>query len=116
RRRFFAALLLFAAAYTWNSVEAWWICRFIGLPVGIRTALTIEVLSIAIDGLTFIVPAKIGTQELGKVAIFSLMGLPASFGFAFGIVRHLREIFWAAAGLLVYSVRRRALSSAARRT
>ncbi|MGE5345146.1 MAG: lysylphosphatidylglycerol synthase domain-containing protein, partial [Acidithiobacillales bacterium] len=40
RRRFFAALLLFAAAYTWNSVEAWWICRFIGLPVGIRTALT----------------------------------------------------------------------------
>ena len=114
RARFSAALLLFAAAYAWNSVETWWICRFIGLPVDVRTALTIEVLSVAIDGLTFIVPAKIGTQELGKVAVFTLLGLPAPFGFAFGIVRHVREIFWAAVGFLAYSLRRRALSSGAR--
>lgn len=111
RARFLAAVLLFAAAYAWNSVEAWWICRLIGLPVSVRTALTIEALSVAIDGLTFIVPAKIGTQELGKVAVFSLLGLPAPFGFAFGIVRHIRELFWAAAGFLLYSMRRRAMSS-----
>jgi hypothetical protein len=114
RARFSAAVVLFAAAYAWNSVETWWICDFIGLPVSVRTALTIEVLSVAIDGLTFIVPAKIGTQELGKVAVFTLLGFPAPFGFAFGIVRHLREIFWAAAGLFLYVLRRRAASTATR--
>ncbi len=107
RARFSLAVLLLSAAYAWNSVEAWWICRLIGLPVDVRTALTIEALSVAIDGLFFIVPAKIGTQELGKVAVFSLLGLPVRFGFAFGIVRHVRELFWAAAGLLVYGARRR---------
>jgi len=114
RARFSGAVLLLAAAYAWNAVEAWWICRLIGLPVDVRTALTIEVLSVAIDGLFFIVPAKIGTQELGKVAVFSLLGLPARFGFAFGIVRHVRELFWAAAGLLVYSMRRRTVSVGSR--
>jgi hypothetical protein len=107
RARFFFAVLLLAAAYAWNAVEAWWICRLIGLPVDVRTAVTIEVLSVAIDGLFFIVPAKIGTQELGKVAVFSLLGLPVRFGFAFGIVRHVRELFWAAVGLLIYGARRR---------
>jgi hypothetical protein len=107
RARFSLAVLLMAAAYAWNSLEAWWICRLIGLPVGLRTALTIEVLSVAIDGLFFIVPAKIGTQELGKVAVFSLLGLPARFGFAFGILRHLREFFWAIVGFLIYGALRR---------
>ncbi|HQR44952.1 MAG TPA: lysylphosphatidylglycerol synthase domain-containing protein [Thermoanaerobaculia bacterium] len=110
RARFSGAVSLLAAAYAWNAVEAWWICRLIGLPVDARTALTIEVLSVAIDGLFFIVPAKIGTQELGKVAVFSLLGLPARFGFAFGIVRHVRELFWAAAGLAIYGARRRRAS------
>lgn len=107
RVRFSFAVFLLAAAYAWNAVEAWWICRLIGLPVDVRTAVTIEVLSVAIDGLFFIVPAKIGTQELGKVAVFSLLGLPVRFGFAFGIVRHVRELFWAAVGLLIYGTRRR---------
>ncbi len=109
RARFSFAVLFLAAAYAWNAVEAWWICRLIGLPVGVRTALTLEVLSVAIDGIFMFVPAKIGTQELGKVAVFSLLGLPAPFGFAFGIVRHIREIFWALVGLLIYSMRRRAM-------
>lgn len=107
RERFSLAVLLMAMAYAWNSLEAWWICRLIGVPVSIRTALTIEVLSIAIDGILFIVPAKIGTQELGKVAVFSLLGLPARFGFAFGILRHLRELFWAIIGFLLYGALRR---------
>lgn len=114
RARFSAAVLLFAAAYAWNSVEAWWICRFIGLPVDVRTALTIEVLSVAIDAILFIVPAKIGTQEVGKVAVFTLLGLPAPFGFAFGIVRHVRELFWAVVGFLIYWMRRRAVSPGTR--
>ena len=103
-----AAVGLFAAAYTWTALEAWWICRCIGIPVSLLTALTIEALSVAFDGVIYVVPARIGVQELGKTAIFSLLGLSASYGFAFGIVRHIRELVWAAAGFLIYTKIRKA--------
>lgn len=112
RWRFATAVIVFAAAYIWRAFEAFWICRFIGTPVTVKTALTIEVLSIAIDGALFVVPAKIGIQELGKTAIFSLLGLPLASGLAFGIVRHVREIFWAVIGFTIYSVSKRLRRSA----
>ena len=100
---------MFVLAYGWGSFEAYWICRFLGIPVSVFTALAIEVLSVTVDGLLFMVPAKIGTQEGGKVAVFAALGLPASLGLAFGLVRHVRELSWAGIGMLLYalSARRR---------
>ncbi len=103
RVRFLASMCVFGAAYAWRSVEAYWICRFIGVPVTAIVALTMEVLSVAIDGALFLIPAKIGTQELGKTAIFSLLALPLSAGLAFGIIRHIREIVWALIGFGLYT-------------
>ncbi len=104
RLRFAGSVVVFSVTYLWGAFEAWWICRLIGVPVDVATALTIEALSIAIDGALFLVPAKIGTQELGKTAIFSMLGLPLTAGLAFGIVRHIREFFWAITGFSIYSV------------
>jgi uncharacterized membrane protein YbhN (UPF0104 family) len=100
---------MFVLAYGWGCFEAYWICRFLGIPVSVFTALAIEVLSVTIDGILFMVPAKIGTQEGGKVAVFAALGLPASLGLAFGLVRHVRELSWAGIGMLLYalSARRR---------
>jgi glycosyltransferase 2 family protein len=100
---------MFVLAYGWGSFEAYWICRFLGIPVPVFTALAIEVLSLSVDGMLFMVPAKIGTQEGGKVAVFAALGLPASLGLAFGLVRHVRELSWAGIGMLLYarSARRR---------
>lgn len=100
--RFSLSILAFLLGYAWGAFEVFWICRFLGLHVGIETALLIEVLSCMIDGLLFMVPAKVGTQEAGKTAIFILLGLPAQTGLAFGIVRHIRELVWAAGGLALY--------------
>ncbi len=91
--------LLFALAYAWGAFEAYWICHFIGLPVGVGAAFMIEALSTAFDSLVFMVPAKIGTQEGGKVVVFAALGLSAASGLAFGVVRHIRELSWAALGL-----------------
>ncbi len=106
-RRSSRALRLFRlaclSAYAWGGVEAFFICRFIGVPVSIFTAMAIEVLSVTIDGILFLVPAKVGTQELGKTAIFSMLGLPLSSGFAFGVVRHIRELSWALSGFVIYT-------------
>ncbi len=100
---------MFVLAYGWGCFEVYWICRFLGIPVPVFTALAIEVLSVTVDGLLFMVPAKIGTQEGGKVAVFAALGLPASLGLAFGLVRHVRELSWAGIGMLLYalSARRR---------
>ncbi|MFH2203926.1 MAG: lysylphosphatidylglycerol synthase domain-containing protein [Elusimicrobiota bacterium] len=101
--RFSLSILAFMLGYVWGAFEVYWICRFIGLPVSSETAMLIEVLSSLIDGMLFMVPAKVGTQEAGKTAIFVLLGLPAQSGLAFGIVRHIRELSWASLGLLLYS-------------
>lgn len=93
--------LMFVLAYAWGAFEAYWICHFLGIPVSVFTALSIEVLSVAVDGLLFMVPAKIGTQEGGKMAVFAALGLPPSLGFAFGVVRHVRELTWAGLGVLL---------------
>ena len=95
------SVLMFALAYAWGAFEAYWICWFLGHPVSLATAAMIEVLSITVDGLLFVVPAKIGTQEGGKMAVFGMLGLSTSLGLAFGIVRHVRELTWAGLGLLL---------------
>ena len=92
---------MFALGYAWGIFEAYWICRFLGLRVPIVTAVAIEVLSITVDGMLFVVPAKIGTQEGGKVAVFAALGLPLPLGLAFGIARHVRELAWAGLGILL---------------
>ncbi len=101
--RFVCSAIACLSAYAWGGVEAFFICRFIGVPVSMFTAMAIEVLSVTIDGILFLVPAKVGTQELGKTAIFSMLGLPLSSGFAFGVVRHIRELSWALSGFVIYT-------------
>lgn len=94
--------LAFLGAYIWGALEAFMICYFLGEPVAPVTALLIEMLSVLMDGIFFAVPAKTGTQEATKTAIFSALGLNPATGFAFGITRHIREITWAGFGLLLY--------------
>lgn len=101
--RFALSTFLFLLGYAWGTFEAYWICRFLGVRVSVGTAMTIEVLSTTIDSVLFMVPAKMGTQEGGKTAIFAALGLSPSSGFAFGVVRHLRELVWAGLGLLLGS-------------
>ncbi|MFA6319123.1 MAG: lysylphosphatidylglycerol synthase domain-containing protein, partial [Elusimicrobiota bacterium] len=105
--RFIGSIIFFALGYVWGTVEAFLICRFLGLPITVTMAYAIEVLSSAFDGAFFMVPAKMGTTEAGKTAIFAGLGYPAATGFAFGVVRHLRELVWAAFGFALFSAHRR---------
>jgi glycosyltransferase 2 family protein len=98
-----AAILCFLAAWSVGIVEARLILRWIGAPVSWGTAFSIEALSILVETAFFFVPAKAGTQEGGKVAIFAALGLAVSDGFALGVVRRLRELTWAMAGLVVFA-------------
>jgi putative membrane protein len=93
----------FFVGWTLGALEIYLIMWFLGIPGGWYRALTIEVLSVAVDGLLFFVPAKAGTQEGGKVLIFTLLGLDPAKGLALGLVRRLRDLSWAVVGLLILS-------------
>lgn len=101
--RFAFSICFYLLGFAWGALEGWLICRFLGLPVSPGTALAIESLSVVVDGVMFMVPAKAGTQEAGKTAIFALLGLPPATGLAFGVVRHIRELGWSSTGMFLYT-------------
>lgn len=101
--RFAASIAMFAAGYAWGALEIWLIVQLLGAPLGPAACLSIEFLSNLVDAMAFMVPAKIGTQEAGKAAIFAGMGLPADLGFTVGVVRHVREVAWAGLGFALYA-------------
>ncbi len=100
---FFLSSACFFAGWIMGVVEIYLILWFLGVPVTVHRALTVEVFSVAIDGMLFFVPAKVGTQEGGKVLIFTILGLDPAKGLALGIVRRIRELTWASIGLLILS-------------
>jgi len=93
----------FFGGWCMGVVEIYLILWFLDVPVSVHRALTVEVLSVAIDGMLFFVPFKAGTQEGGKVLIFTLLGLDPAKGLAVGILRRIRELTWAVIGLLLLS-------------
>jgi putative membrane protein len=103
RRRFVWSSVWFALGWAAGLIEVGLILHFLHIPPTFDRVLAIEVLSIAIDGMLFFVPAKIGTQEGGKVLIFSLLGLAPAQGLSFALLRRIRELTWAAVGLAVLS-------------
>jgi uncharacterized membrane protein YbhN (UPF0104 family) len=105
----FARSVSFAyVGWFWGVVETYLILRMLKSPVDWSRALSIETLAVTIEGILFFVPAKMGTQEGGKVLIFKAMGLDPARGLALGLVRRVRELAWAAIGLCVLGVLSRA--------
>jgi hypothetical protein len=95
-----ASLACFLAGWFVGAAEIYVILRWLGGAVDWQTALAIETGSVLIDGMLFFVPAKMGTQEGGKVVLFALFGLSPARGLTVGVVRRIRELVYASVGLL----------------
>jgi len=100
---FALSVACFFGGWSMGVVEMYLILWFLGGRGTVHRKMTIEVLSVAIDGMLFFVPFKAGTQEGGKVLIFTLLGLDPAKGLAVGILRRIRELTWATIGLLILS-------------
>ena len=98
-RAFVTAVAITFLDWQLGVIEALVILRFLRQPVGFPQCYAIELLSVVIEGILFFVPAKIGTQEGGKVLIFLAMGLDPAKGLTLGVIRRLVGLFWAVAGL-----------------
>jgi hypothetical protein len=85
-----------------NAVELWLACHFLDLRPSLRVVFAGEALGVLFDALFFFVPMRIGAAEGGRVLVFRLLGFSAAAGLTLGLVRRIRELAWAAAGLAIY--------------
>ena len=97
--RVVAVLGCFLAGWAVSAVEIYVILAWVGAPVDWQTALALEIGSVLIDGILFFVPAKVGTQEGGKVLLFAMLGLDPGRGLTVAVVRRIRELTYAGLGL-----------------
>ncbi len=88
------------AGWTLGILESYLILRALGLSVSLGTATVIDAFGSGIGFAAFLVPARLGAQEAGDVAIFTALGFGASTGLTFALVRRLREALWAGIGFL----------------
>lgn len=89
----------FCLGFAGGVVESYLTLWFLGVPVTLKLALAVEVLGVALSNLLFFVPLRAGTQEAGKVLIFTILGLDPAKGLAMGILYRVRELTWALIGL-----------------
>ncbi len=97
--RFYFSVSVSVIGWTIGAIEIYLFLKFLGMPVSLMTAFTIEALSLVINTCFLFMPAGIGTQEAGKVFIFKLLGMLAETGLTIGLLRRMRELVWAFMGL-----------------
>ena len=101
RGPFLVSCAWFFVGWALGALEMGLMLWLLGMPVTLTGALSIEVLSVAIDATLFFVPGKLGTQEGGKVLIFTALGLDPTKGLSVGVLRRIRELSWSLLGLLI---------------
>ena len=106
RIRLIASCLCYAAAWSCGPVEIYILLRLLHQPASIQIVLLVEGVGLLIERATFLIPAKLVSQEGGKALILGLLGYPAGIGFVVGFLRRIKEMVWVSFGLLALMIRR----------
>jgi len=80
------------AGRVWLVGEVLLAAHLMGYPVGLAEAILLKGLINAIRGGSFAVPAGLGLQEGGYVALGALLGMPADFMLALSLATRVREL------------------------
>ena len=76
------------------------ILLYLGEPIDLLTALSIDALCTLIKGGAFFVPGSVGAQEAGNLLLLRAFGYSDVTGMTFALLRRARELVWIAIGLL----------------
>jgi uncharacterized membrane protein YbhN (UPF0104 family) len=106
RGRFVLSCLCYLFAWSMGPVEIYILLRLTNQPATIITVVLVEALGLLIERATFLIPAKLVSQEGGKALILSLLGYPAGAGFAIGVLRRIKEMIWVFFGLTALAAHR----------
>ena len=81
-------------------MEAYFLLKLLGVNASLPMVFAIEAISVLANNLFFFVPARLGGSDGGKVLVFLSMGMTSAMGFAFGLLRRAREIFYVTLGFV----------------
>lgn len=101
RERLGFSILFHFLGWLVGSLEVYLLLHFLGFPVSVVTALVIEAFASAIKFLAFMIPAGLGALEGGNMAVFAAVGLGGGLGLTLTLIRRIRELTWAGAGLVL---------------
>ena len=100
RARWFAAVGWCFLGWCGGLVETYIVLRLLTGSEGWWTAFAVEALAMALNNMLLFVPARAGSAEGIRVAVFLLLGMTAAQGAAYGLVRRGRELLWLLPGAL----------------
>ena len=100
RRAFLDAFLLHFVAWLLGVVEVQLIMTLIHDPLPWQDALIIEALAQPIRAVALVIPGGLGVQEVGGVALCTLLGVSEAAAVTLWLLKRARELFFDAIGLL----------------
>ncbi|HUY19956.1 MAG TPA: lysylphosphatidylglycerol synthase domain-containing protein [Candidatus Binataceae bacterium] len=99
RMRLAASCICYFFAWAMGPVEIYILLHLLYEPATVQVALLVEALGLLIERATFMIPAKLVSQEGGKALILAMLGYSADVGFAIGFLRRIKEMAWVMFGL-----------------
>ncbi len=106
RMRMAASSLSYLLAWSMGPVEIYILLRLLHQPAPVLVVLVAEAVGLLIERATFLIPAKLVSQEGGKALIFAMLGYPAGVGFVVGLLRRVKELAWVLFGLTAMAAHR----------
>jgi uncharacterized protein (TIRG00374 family) len=100
RRRLCGSTLLHAAAWASGAIEIYLVLALLDASPTVVAAFVIDAFGAAVKFASFMIPGSLGVLEGGYVVVFSGLGLGGALGLSYTLIRRLREVTWAALGLL----------------
>ena len=100
RPHFFSAAGWCLLGWCGGLLETYIVLRLLVPGRGWATALAVESLAMLLNNMFLFVPGRAGTAEGVRTGVFVLLGMSASTGVAYGLVRRARELLWVLPGLL----------------
>lgn len=106
RGRLALSCLCYLVAWSMGPVEIYILLTLLGAHPSAMAALLVEALGLLIERATFLIPAKLVSQEGGKALILATLGYGAGVGFAVGVLRRIKEMVWVLFGLVALAAHR----------
>jgi uncharacterized protein (TIRG00374 family) len=112
-RRFVLSVAFHFGGWLLGALEVLVMLYVLDIPVSMATATVIEAVGSGVRFASFLVPGSLGVLEGANTGVFAALGLGASAGLAFSLVRRARQGVWIGIGLIVLVSARLLATSAA---
>jgi hypothetical protein len=99
--RFLLSVTFHFGGWLLGALEVAAMLFVLDIPAGVATATVIEAVGAGVRFATFLVPGNLGVLEGANTGLFVALGLGASAGLAFSLVRRARQVVWIGIGLLL---------------